>query len=161
MRYLLIPWIVFWIAANMHAFWGSVISIFVCCSLPLLFYKNKKTVYDAISGALVSIFSILMLMNLSADIVTPLSYFAFGIMWSLSSCLKTPLSAEYSLNDYGGERALQNPMFVKTNRILTAAWGILYLITAIWTYFIMRAGAGSYIGIINSILPAIMGIFTV
>ena len=161
MRYLLIPWIVFWIAANMHAFWGSVISIFVCCSLPLLFYKNKKTVYDAISGALVSIFSILMLMNLSAVIVMPLSYFAFGIMWSLSSCLKTPLSAEYSLNDYGGERALQNPMFVKTNRILTAAWGILYLITAIWTYFIMRAGAGSYVGIINSILPAIMGIFTV
>ena len=65
------------------------------------------------------------------------------------------------MNDYGGESAMQNPMFVKTNRILTAAWGILYLITPVWTYFIMRTGAGSYIGIINSILPAIMGIFTV
>ena len=157
----LIPWIVFWIAANIHAFWGSMISIFVCCLLPLLFYKTKKTVYDVISGALVSIFSILLLINLPAVIVTPLSYFAFGIMWSLSACLKIPLSAEYSMNDYGGESALQNPMFIKTNRILTAAWGILYLITPVWTYFIMCTDAGSYIGIINSILPAIMGIFTV
>ena len=28
-----------------------------------------------------------------------------------------------------------------TNRILTAAWGILYLLTPIWTYFIMQTGA--------------------
>ena len=159
-RYVLIPWIVFWIAANIHTFWGSMISIFVCCLLPLLFFKNKKTVYDVISGALVSIFSMLLLINLSAVIVMPLSYLAFGIMWSISACLKIPLSAEYSMNDYGGDDALKNPMFIKTNRILTAAWGILYLITPVWTYFIMCTAAGSYIGIINSILPAIMGIFT-
>ena len=160
MRYVLIPWIVFWIASNIHVFWGSMISIFVCCLLPLLFYKNKKTVYDVISGALVSIFSMLLLINLSAVTVMPLSYLAFGIMWSISACLKIPLSAEYSMNDYGGEKALKNPMFITTNRILTAAWGILYLVTSIWTYFIMGTDAGSYVGIINSILPAIMGIFT-
>ena len=51
-------------------------------------------------------------------------------------------------------------MFIKTNRILTAAWGILYLVTSIWTYFIMGTDARNYVGIINSILPAIMGIFT-
>ena len=160
MCYVLIPWIVFWIASNIHVFWGSIISIFVCCLLPLLFYKNKKTVYDVISGALVSIFSMSLLINLSAVIVMPLSYLAFGIMWSISACLKIPLSAEYSMNDYGGDDALKNPMFIKTNRILTAAWGILYLSTPVWTYFIMCTAAGSYVGIINSILPAIMGIFT-
>jgi len=160
MRYLLTPWIVFWIVPNIHIFWGSVISIFVCCLLPLLFYKNKKTIYDVISGAFVSIFSILLLVNLQVVIVMPLSYLVFGMMWSISACLKIPLSAEYSVNDYGGNKALRNPMFIKTNRILTAAWGILYVVTPLWTYFIMSTSAGSYIGIINSILPAIMGIFT-
>lgn len=160
MRYLLTPWIVFWIAPNIHIFWGSMISIFVCCLLPLAFYKNKKTIYDFISGALVSLFSMLLLAGLPAVIVIPLSYLAFGVMWSISACLKTPLTAEYSMNDYGGDNALHNPMFMKTNRILTAAWGILYLITPVWTYFIMGTAAGSYIGIINSVLPAIMGIFT-
>lgn len=161
MRYILTPWIVFWIATNIHIFWGSMMSIFVCCLLPLLFYRNKKTVYDVISGALISVFSMLLLINLPATIIIPLSYLAFGIMWSISACLKIPLSAEYSMNDYGGDNALQNPMLIKTNRILTAAWGILYLVTPIWTYFIMCTAAGSYIGIINSIFPAIMGIFTV
>nr|WP_297172373.1 flavodoxin family protein [uncultured Agathobaculum sp.] len=160
MRYVLTPWIVFWIAANIHIFWGSLISIFVCSLLPLLFYRYKKTKYDVISGSLVSIFSMLLLVHLSAVIVIPLSYFAFGVMWSISACLKIPLSAEYSMNDYGGNDALQNPLFIKTNRILTAAWGILYLITPIWTYFIMCTDLGSYIGIINSILPAMMGVFT-
>ena len=118
MRYVLIPWTVFWIPANIHIFWGSIISIFVCCLLPLLFYKNKKTVYDVISGALVSVFSMLLLINLSAVIVMPLSYLAFGVMWSISACLKIPLSAEYSMNDYGGGEFLGNTMFIKTKHVL-------------------------------------------
>lgn len=160
MRYLLIPWIVFWVAASIDHFWGSLISILVSIALPLVFYKNKKTPYDVISGILVSVFSILLLLNVSTIVVVPLSYLAFGLMWSTSVFFKIPLTAEYSMNDYGGEDAFRNPLFIKTNRILTAAWGVLYLLTPIWTYFIMRTAAGTYIGAINSILPAIMGIFT-
>lgn len=65
------------------------------------------------------------------------------------------------MNNYGGEKALKNPLFIKTNKILSASWGILYLLTAIWTYFIIGSSFGPYVGLINSILPAIMGIFTV
>ena len=84
----------------------------------------------------------------------------FGLMWCVSCFTKTPLTAHYSKNSYNGDAALRNPIFMKTNRILTAAWGILYLLTPIWTFFIMRTDAGSYVGAINSILPALMGIFT-
>ena len=49
---------------------------------------------------------------------------------------------------------------MKTNRILTAAWGALYLVTPIWTYFIMQTDAASLVGAINSVLPALMGVFT-
>ena len=55
---------------------------------------------------------------------------------------------------------MHNPIFMRTNRILTAAWGVLYLVTPIWTYFIMQTDAASYVGAINSILPALMGVFT-
>jgi hypothetical protein len=65
------------------------------------------------------------------------------------------------LLNYGGDKALRNPLFIKTNRILTAAWGILYLLTSIWTYFIVRTEAGRYIGAINTIVPLLMGVFTV
>ena len=161
MQCLLLPWIVFWIAPSINTFWGSLISIFVAATTPLLFFENKKTPYDVISGFLVSVFSMLLLMDVATFIVIPLSYLTFGVMWGISVFFKIPLTAEYSLNDYGGEEALKNPLFMKTNRILTAAWAVLYLVTPIWTYFIMRTSAGSYIGAINAVLPALMGIFTV
>lgn len=160
MKYVLLPWIVFWIAANIHTFIGSLISIFVCAMLPVLFFKNRKTVYDVLSAVMVSTFSILLLLNLPAGIIMTLSYLAFGLMWGISAFFKIPLTAQYSMNDYGEDKALQNPIFIKTNRILTAAWGVLYIITAVWTYFLMGTSFRSYTGIINSLLPILMGIFT-
>lgn len=82
-------------------------------------------------------------------------------MWSVSCLGKIPLTAHYSMNDYGGDRALQNPLFVKTNRILTLLWGILYLLTPVWTYILMGTEISGFTGAVNSVLPALMGIFTV
>ena len=100
-------------------------------------------------------------MTATTRIETPLSYLSFGVMWTVTCFSKIPLTAHYSMNGYNGEDALQNPLFMKTNWILTLMWGILYLLTPIWTYFIMGTKIKSYIGAVNSILPILMGIFTV
>ena len=157
---LLIPWIVFWAGTSIHSFWGSMAALCACALVPLWFYRNQKTVYDAVSGALVTGFSVWSLAGAPIRLVIPLSYLAFGVMWTISCFLKIPLTAHYSMNNYGGEEALKNPLFIKTNRILTLAWGVLYLITPIWTYFILDTGIGGWIGAVNSILPVFMGIFT-
>ncbi len=161
MTALLLPWIVFWAGASMNAFWGSLASLLTCALVPLLFYQNRKTVYDALSGALVAGFAVAILAGAPIRVAVPLSYLSFGVMWSVT-CLKKmiPLTAHYSLNDYGGEKALENSLFVKTNWILTLAWGVLYLLTPIWTYFILGTGVGGWIGAINSILPLFLGAFT-
>ncbi|MBD5098406.1 MAG: hypothetical protein HDT35_02460 [Clostridiales bacterium] len=57
--------------------------------------------------------------------------------------------------------ALQNPLFLKTNRTLTVLWGVLYLFTSGFTWFLMRTPVSSAVGLINSVLPILMGIFTV
>ncbi len=157
---LLIPWIVFWAGASIHSFWGSIAALSACALVPLWFYRNQKTIYDVLSCALVTGFSLAALTGAPIRLVIPLAYLAFGIMWTVSCFFKIPLTAHYSMNDYDGEEALENPLFIKTNRILTFAWGILYLITPIWTYFILGTGIGGWIGAINSILPVFMGMFT-
>ena len=81
-------------------------------------------------------------------------------MWSISCLHKVPLTAYYSANDYNGESAFHNPLFIKTNRILTLMWGMLYILTSIMTFFVMKTGFSAYLGIINNILPIFMGIFT-
>ena len=160
MMLLLIPWIVFWVAASIDGFWGSLTSIAVCVLLPVLMRRTKATVYDRISALAVAACSIALLTGAHPALVIPASYFLFGAMWTVTCFAEVPLTAHYSKNSYNGEAALRNPIFMRTNRILTAAWGVLYLITPIWTYFIMQTDAASFVGAINSILPALMGVFT-
>lgn len=160
MLLLLIPWIVFWVAASIDSFWGSLLSMAICVLLPVLMYRTKATRYDQISSLGVGACSIALLAGASPILVIPASYFLFGIIWTVSCFANVPLTAHYSKNSYNGDAALRNPIFMRTNRILTAAWGILYLVTPIWTYFIMQTDAASFVGAINSVLPALMGVFT-
>ena len=160
MNIMLIPWITFWVAAAINGFYGALISMLSCTLVPLLYQKNRKTVYDLLSGVLVTICAIMLLMTGSQRIMLPLSYLAFGLMWTVSGFLKLPLTAHYSMNDYGMDEALRNPLFIKTNRILTFCWGVLYLVTPVWTYFLMGSPVSSFTGAINSVLPLLMGVFT-
>lgn len=157
----LIPWIAYWVAVAIDSYVGAFISIGVCAAMSLVFFKYRKTVYDVISSTAVIGLSILaLLFPDTVNILLPASYFSFGAMWCISCLVKVPLTAWYSMKSYNGEIAFENPLFLRTNRILTLAWGILYLITSVWTYFLMGSSISSYLAIINNILPVIMGIFT-
>ena len=159
MNIMLIPWITYWVAAAIHPFWGMLISLGVCALVPLIYSRNRKTIYDTLSVSLVTVLAAL-LPYLSQRLLLPVSYLCFGLMWTLSCFGKVPLTAHYSMNDYNGEEALKNPLFVKTNRILTLCWGVLYLLTPIWTYALMGTALAPWTGAINSVLPMAMGAFT-
>lgn len=160
MNFMLIPWIVIWIMLSIDPLWGGVLGITVSASIPLLSLKSRLTIFDALSFIMVSIISILAILGINTIILMPLSYLLFGIMWSVTIFQEIPLTAYYSMDDFGKENALKNKLFLRTNRILTAAWGILYLVTPIWTYFIMNTNMAYLTGIINSILPFFLGFFT-
>lgn len=160
MNILLIPWITFWVAVPIGGAYGAAISILVAALVPLLYSRNKKTVYDLLTTVLVTMCALAVLKTGLTRLLVPVSYLCFGAMWTVSCLLKLPLTAHYSMNDYGMEAALKNPLFLKTNRILTLCWGVLYLLTPIWTYFLMGSPVGAWTGAINSALPLLMGVFT-
>ena len=49
---------------------------------------------------------------------------------------------------------------MKTNYILAAAWGTLYVLTAIWTFLFKKAGVGNVLILVNNLIPILMGLFT-
>jgi len=108
----------------------------------------------------VSALSVSALLGMNSTLVICLSYLLFGLIWLLSCGTKTPLTAYYSSNDYNGDKAFANPLFIKTNNILTIALGVLYLIIAAYSYFLMGSILSSYTGLINSLAPVLMGLFT-
>lgn len=161
MALLLLPWIAFWVAtAAMEYVAGSVLTIMLTIAAPLILSKNRMLIYDHISAASVTMLSLLLLLGVPMNVVLPISYLGFGLLWTVNGFPKIPLTAHYSLNDYGGENMLRNPLFIKTNRILTLCWGILYLQMTLWTLLLLHLGA-DWIRTLNSLLPMLMSGFTI
>ncbi|MCL2608171.1 MAG: NAD(P)H-dependent oxidoreductase [Methanomassiliicoccaceae archaeon] len=161
MLVLLVPWIIFWVIVPIDPTAGSAAGIMAAASLPLLWLVFRPVVFEQITVPVVIGLSAAILLGTDVRFIVSASYLAFGLIWFTGAFTRTPLSAYYSAAKYGGGRAFDNPLFMRTNRILTAAWGILYLVTPAWTYVIMGTEMSAYIGLINSVCPLIMGVFTV
>ncbi|MBP5751395.1 MAG: NAD(P)H-dependent oxidoreductase [Treponema sp.] len=160
MTTLLIPWITFWVAVSINPGVGSVITMSVCALVPLLMWSCKLVIWDVLSIALVAVMAAVANLWGHAELVTNAGYLVFGLLWLFSCLTKEPLCASYIKHNYGGEAAHKNLLFMKTNYILAFAWGILYVLTAVWTFFLNRAGMGKSLVVVNNVIPLAMGVFT-
>lgn len=160
MTTMLIPWITFWIAVSIHPEVGAVITLLVVATVPFIMRKHKFVIWDQLSMAAVAILSAAANITGNGVLPTNIGYLVFGLFWLLSCLTKEPLCAAYVKYNYGGENAHQNPLFMKTNYILAAAWGTLYVLTAIWTFLFKKAGFENVLILVNNLIPILMGLFT-
>jgi hypothetical protein len=161
MTLMLLPWMAIWIALSIHAQLGACIGLAVCALLPFTFLKYRLTIFEPCSILAVGTICVLTLLDaLPLTLLLPASYLLFGLMWGVTVFLPMPLTAYYSMNGYGGETALQNPLFMHTNRILTACWAVLYLLTPVWTWYLLQTPVSYLTGAVNSVLPMLLGAFT-
>lgn len=160
MAAMLIPWIAFWIAVSINPAPGAVIALTVAAAIPLLMRNHKLVIWDRLSIFAVAILFAAANITGNGDIPTNAGYLIFGLFWLISCLTKEPLCAAYVKYNYGGESARQNPLFMRTNYILAAAWGLLYVLTAAWTFLFRSAGIANTIIIVNNLIPLLMGLFT-
>lgn len=160
MAAMLIPWITFWIAVSINPAPGAVIALTVAAAIPLLMRNHKLVIWDRLSIFAVAVLSVAANITGNGDIPTNAGYLIFGLFWLISCLTKEPLCAAYVKYNYGGESARQNPLFMRTNYILAAAWGLLYVLTAAWTFLFRSAGIANTIIIVNNLIPVLMGLFT-
>ena len=160
MMTMLIPWIAFWIAVSIAPKVGALITLIVVAGIPFIMRNHEFVIWDQLSMIAVAVLSAAANVTGNGDIPTNIGYLVFGLFWLLSCLTKEPLCAAYVKYNYGGESAHQNPLFMKTNYILAAAWGLLYVLTAVWTFLLRRAGFGNLLIIVNNLIPILMGFFT-
>lgn len=161
MMTMLLAWISFWVAISVNAEVGPYIALAIGASLPLIMRKHEIVFYDRLSIALIALISVFALVTKQMLLALVFSYLGFGLMWFLSCFTKEPVCAAYVKFDYSGEDALHNPIFMKTNYIIAAGWGILYIVMAIWTYLFGETAFADAILMLNNIMPAFMGVFTI
>ena len=162
MTTMLIPWIVYWTAISFDPKRGSLIALVVCALTPLLMRRHRFVIWDKLSLVAVAVLSAAAYLSGEGDAAAiAAGYLVFGLMW-LGSCLvNEPLSATYVKYKYGGDRACKNLLFMKTNYILSACWGVLYVLTAVLTWVLRSEGLGNMSLVVNNVLPVGMGLFTV
>ena len=160
MMTMLIPWITFWIAVSINPEVGAVITLLVIATIPFIMRKHNFVIWDQLSMAAVALLSVAANITGNGALPTNIGYLIFGLFWLLSCLTKEPLCATYVKYNYGGESAHQNPLFIKTNYILAAAWGVLYVLTAVWTFLLRKVGFGNVLILVNNLIPVLMGLFT-
>ena len=165
-------WMFLWTAMPIDTFAGALAAIGFCALVPLILRGHETTIYDRLTGTAVLALSAAALLfgatglwgvdtTLAGRLMPDIGYLIFGIMWLLSCFTKEPLCAAYVKYGYGGEKALDNPIFVTTNRILAAAWGILYIVLAPAAFIIQSSGLTAVSIAVCSAAPILMGAFTV
>lgn len=158
--FMLLYWTAMWVGlsiASPAAVAGALAFILL---FPVLTIRYEKTVYDTLSAAVTALLCGLVLFTGRTELALCLSYPAFGLLWLLSCCTKEPLCAAYVKYGYGGDKALSNPLFMKTNYILAAGWGILFLVIGAAMPLLLRAGRMGLGQVLLYVLTTLMGIFT-
>ena len=149
-----------WIGLSIASPTGVAAALAFILLLPVLTIRFERTVYDILSSAVTALLCGLALFTGKTGLALCLSYPAFGLLWLLSCCTREPLCAAYVKYGYGGDRALSNPIFMRTNYILAAGWGILYLLIGAAMPLLQRAGRMGLGQILIYGLTALMGLFT-
>ena len=159
MQNMLFAWIALWVAVSVEPRIGALITLAVCSLLPLITERYELCRYDRLSFALVAGLAVYAVVTGNGFVAVNAGYLVFGLLW-LGSCLtKEPLCAAYVKYGYGRD-ALQNHIFMRTNYILAAAWGVVYIVIAIVSYYLSGKVPALVLSIVVQAMPILMGLFT-
>jgi multimeric flavodoxin WrbA len=156
----IIPWAAFWMAVPLSPDFGVYIALAVAAAMPIFSIIRRLTVYDTISVFLVAVLGILTITEFNLPLIVTGSYGLFGLLWLISAVTPIPLSAWYSSEKHGGKAAFHNPLFLFTNKIISIGWGGVYLVSCLWIWSITHSYYMQLAGLVNTVCPIIMGIFT-
>lgn len=160
MLLLLLPFLAMWILMPFDYILGGAAGILASGIVTILHFWWKPTPYERIGTFATTLIGLFTIVTGGAAWQVSLPSFASGILWLTSAFLKIPLTAYYSCKDYGGESAYGNPIFMRTNRILTVVWGIAYLLWGIVELFVAGTPGSLIFDISIWAFTAVLGMFT-
>ncbi|MDR2423014.1 MAG: flavodoxin family protein [Deltaproteobacteria bacterium] len=161
MAALLGPWLALWVGTIVNPTVGGNLGIMAAALIPLTWLALKPTLYERLTVFAVACLSLAALAGAGARLIVPIGYALMGLMWLATLFGRIPLTARYSADRYGGEKAFKNPLFIRTNWILTAFWGVAFLLMALGNYALIGGALDwLYLAIVNAAIPGVMGGFS-
>lgn len=144
----LLPWLVSLLVLDYNPAFGIVMPLVISgilCAIKSgadLVYFEKGTL---VAFSLVTLSYLTFGKEFQGNTFAIIEYFGLALIWLVSVLKTIPLTADY-LHFFNGKNALKNALFLKTNRILTLVWAVLFVVQgglAIWldTTFMVHLAA--------------------
>ncbi len=165
----LLPWIIGWIALPLAERIPILWSLTLMLSAAALILSRaagrntgtgSTTWFERINPLCMSVFLILGLIfpDSIKSYGAPLLYAASALVWALST-VQRPLTSDYSAPDY--PLAIRShPIFVDTNRIMTAFWAAVYAVQAALALLLGISALRPFTGLILQALLLPAALFT-
>jgi hypothetical protein len=162
----LFPWLVGWIGLPMAPlpYQPAVLAIAVLLANLVLWQgcrQGASTWMERMSPIFLG--CVLGLSLVAPSIILPygpsILYLASAILWALS-CVKKPLTSDYSERSYSDEIA-QSQLFISTNRIITLFWAVIYLAMALLILVLLNTPVAGYASLLVQVALIPAALFTV
>lgn len=161
MLLLLAPFLCLWVFITINPVLAGSLAVLMTALTALMYRWFSPTPYEKAGNLLCAAIGITAMLRPDIIWLPALPSFAFGTLWLVSVFQKIPLCAYYSSSSYGGEKAFENPLFMRTNRIIAVPWGISNLLLGLCTFFVVGTPFAPYWGLISNLPTIILGVFTV
>jgi putative sterol carrier protein len=161
----LFPWLVGWIGLPMAPlpYQPAVLAIAVLLANLVLWQgcrQGASTWMERMSPIFLG--CVLGLSLVAPSIILPygpsILYLASAILWALS-CVKKPLTSDYSERSYSDEIA-QSQLFISTNRIITLFWAVIYLAMALLILVLLNTPVAGYASLLVQVALIPAALFT-
>lgn len=159
--WFLLPYIVMWCTLPFGNFVGGIATACAIAAGLVIQWFYKSTVYEGISHICALAVVVLTILNVNNAILVPIPYLVYGIIWMTTVFLRIPLTGHYMYGKFGGKAALNNKLYLRTNRITTIVWAAYYLVAGVVSCFAPMFGLGSLWGLVANLPVALVGVFTV
>jgi len=162
-----VPWILYWMLAGMGYTTAAILSG-LGVSLAINGYRfaaRKTKIMDTVSLVVLAAFAFVTLV-LRSDVLVfyggIVSDAALALMAWGSLLLGNPFTYDYAKEDWD-EAFWDNPIFIKTNQIITAVWGFIFAVQVLIGGIALAMNLGGaariiLVGIVPRALP-VLGIF--
>ncbi len=128
-----LPWIIFWIFSGMDNWPVAILGALLSATAIVTWRRLKKHNFKTMEVVTLGYFAVhaavsLVLINDFLIHYGPIAnnLVLAGMAWG-SLARKSPFTYEYSKEDWP-EEVWSDPLFFRTNAIITAAWGVIFLI---------------------------------
>jgi len=150
----MIPWMACFFLTENNPFLGVIVPLLISGILCSIKKGSELVYFDKATLLFFSVFTLITVpwsIGYNSITIAFSAFMALFVIWMVSVFKTVPLTADYT-HFFSGRNALKNVLVLKTNRILTIIWALLFLVQGGIALWLTNTAMASFAAILPQLL---------